>query len=327
MSVVLEQVIVHILNKTEAVPIYSNTLLSPNPDLETYLSKTIEKTFYSDDIKNCCFAENSRVWEQCKANSWDVITISQSITRDMFSIIRRNEEISSADLLFGKVEIDKEKYFFMLKLDYKSSYTHFVDSKAGASFVDIIQHQALFPSQPSKVQEAFFIKVDEPVAKVIEQMRFVDGIKDFYLSTLILGCEISKSPRQKTTKLLRVAEKVGQLYYSEEEEIGVHISKTMYEELQKGNVLSVDKLGQRFFMQNPAAQTEFYERLLEADIKRDDELTLSEKFQRKFQKQAIRTQSGVEIRIPTEIYSNADEVEFINNPDGTVSLLIKNIKI
>ena len=101
----------------------------------------------------------------------------------------------------------------------------------------------------------------------------------------------------------------------------------MYEELQKGNVLSVDKLGQRFFMQNPAAQTEFYERLLEADIKRDDELTLSERFQRKFQKQAIRTQSGVEIRIPTEIYSNADEVEFINNPDGTVSLLIKNIKI
>lgn len=327
MSIVIEQAIAHILNKAETIPIYSNTFLSLNPDLDTYLSKTVEKTFYSDDIKECFFTENSRFWEQCEANSWDVVTISQSITREMFSIMRRNEEIPSADLLFGKIEIDKEKYFYMLKFDYKSAYTHFVEGGAGVSFVDIIRHQALLPAQPSKVQEAFFVKVDEPVTKVIEQKYSVDGIKDFYISTQILGCEISKSPRQKTTKLLRVAEKVGQLYYSEEDEIGVHISTAMYEELQKGNVLSVEKLGQRFFKQNPAAQAEFFERLLEDDIKRDDELTLSERFQKKFQKQAIRTQSGVEIRIPTEIYSNADEVEFINNPDGTVSLLIKNIKI
>lgn len=327
MSIVLEQVIVHILNKTEPVPVYSNKLLSPDSNLETYLSKTVEKTFYSDDIKECCFTENSRFWEQCEANSWDVVTISQSITREMFSIMRRNEEIPSADLLFGKVEINSDKYFYMLKLDYKSAYTHFVEGSTGTFFVDIIRHQSLFSAQPTKVQEAFFVKVDEPVAKVIEQKFSVDGIKDYYISTQILGCDISKSPRQKTTKLLRVAEKVGQLYYSEEDEIGVHISTTMYEELQKGNVLSVEKLGQRFFKQNPAAQTEFFERLLEDDIKRDDELTLSERFQKKFQKQAIRTQSGVEIRIPTEIYSNADEVEFINNPDGTVSLLIKNIRL
>lgn len=51
---------------------------------------------------------------------------------------------------------------------------------------------------------------------------------------------------------------------------------------------------------------------------RDEELSLSERFQRKFQKQAIRTSSGVEIKIPTQVYSNADEIEFINNPDGTV---------
>lgn len=147
----------------------------------------------------------------------------------------------------------------------------------------------------------------------------VDGIKDFYISTQILGCTESKTPRQKTTKLLQVAEKIANLYYSDEDEMDIHISTTMHEELQKGQVLSVENLGQKFFSKNLAAQEEFFERLSAVDISRDEELSLSERFQRKFQKQAIRTSSGVEIKIPTQVYSNADEIEFINNPDGTVT--------
>ena len=44
-------------------------------------------------------------------------------------------------------------------------------------------------------------------------------------------------------------------------------------------------------------------------VSRDEELSLSERFQRKFQKQAIRTSSGVEIKIPTQVYSKADEIK------------------
>ena len=165
------------------------------------------------------------------------------------------------------------------------------------------------------------------MVKVIERKYTVDGIRDFYLSTQILGCTESKSPRQKTTKLLQVAERVANLYYSDEDEMDIHISTTMHEELQKGQILSVGNLGQKFFLNNPAAQEEFFERLSAADIYRDEELSLSERFQRKFQKQAIKTSSGVEIKIPTQVYSNSDEIEFINNPDGTISLLIKNIKL
>ena len=327
MSITLEKAIVHIVNASDAAPIFSDIPISFDGALGDYLSKTIEKTFQNDDIKTCQFKEESNVWMQCNKISWELATISKSIAAEIYNVARRNREIPAADLLFGFVRIQGIQYFCMLKFDYRSSFTHFVETIDNQISVNIIQHHALYSFQAPKLAEAFFIDTSTPIVKVMERKYMVDGIKDFYLSTQILNCSETKSPRQKTTKLLKVAEKVAELYYSADDAMDTHISTTMYEELQNDRALSVESLGQKFFSHNPAAQEEFFERLSIADIDRNDELSLSEKFQKKFQKQAIKTSSGVEIKIPTQVYSNADEIEFINNPDGTISLLIKNLKI
>lgn len=51
----------------------------------------------------------------------------------------------------------------------------------------------------------------------------------------------------------------------------------------------------------------------------------SEKTTKKFEKQYLKTDTGIEINIPMEQYQDANQVEFITNPDGTISVLIKNI--
>lgn len=45
----------------------------------------------------------------------------------------------------------------------------------------------------------------------------------------------------------------------------------------------------------------------------------------KFEKQYLKTDTGIEINIPMEQYQDIDQVEFITNADGTISVLIKNI--
>jgi len=39
----------------------------------------------------------------------------------------------------------------------------------------------------------------------------------------------------------------------------------------------------------------------------------------------LKTDTGIEISIPLDQYRDGNAVEFINNPDGTVSILIKNV--
>ena len=327
MKIAIENTILHILNSNEVRPILSDCTLPTNEHINSYLVKNIEKAFSSDNVKNCVFHAESSLWAQCNNLAWNLVAISQSIANDIYTIMRRNKEIPSADLLFGLVKIDEHTYFFMLKFDYRNAFTHYVEKGEYGVKVSLIKHNTLFPFQPIQITEGFFIDTERPSVKIIEQKYNVDGIKDFYISSQILGCSESNTARQKTTKILNAAQKVSKLYYSSEDDMNTHISAAIFEELQQNNSISVDRLGKRFFTQNPVAQDEFFEILSAANISREEELSLSERFQRKFQKQAIKTISGVEIKIPTQVYSNTDEIEFINNPDGTVSLLIKNIKI
>ena len=39
----------------------------------------------------------------------------------------------------------------------------------------------------------------------------------------------------------------------------------------------------------------------------------------------IKTDTGIEITFPSEYIENTDFIRFINNPDGTLSIELKNI--
>ena len=51
----------------------------------------------------------------------------------------------------------------------------------------------------------------------------------------------------------------------------------------------------------------------------------SEKTVRKYETQVLKTDSGIEIKIPMKEYNDASSVEFITESDGSVSVLINNI--
>ena len=46
---------------------------------------------------------------------------------------------------------------------------------------------------------------------------------------------------------------------------------------------------------------------------------------RRMEKQSLRSAGGVEIKVPVNVYRDESALEFIRNPDGSMSLLIKNI--
>lgn len=82
MTITLESSIIHILNTAEEYPILSNRPFLLDSEVKDYLTKTIEKTISSDDVKNCFFRSETNIWQQCKDVSWDLISVSQSIAKE-----------------------------------------------------------------------------------------------------------------------------------------------------------------------------------------------------------------------------------------------------
>ena len=66
---------------------------------------------------------------------------------------------------------------------------------------------------------------------------------------------------------------------------------------------------------------------MENIVLKNDRLTVSPARIKKLERRSFRTESGIEIRIPAELCTSDEAVEFIHTPTGGLSLLIKDVLV
>ena len=83
-------------------------------------------------------------------------------------------------------------------------------------------------------------------------------------------------------------------------------------------------MGKEVFAESSVMQNEFRVQLQEAGL--DRPMPVDRPYAHKVGKShKIKTDTGIEITIPVDYFDNERYVEFINNPDGTLSIALKNI--
>ena len=71
----------------------------------------------------------------------------------------------------------------------------------------------------------------------------------------------------------------------------------------------------------------FEEALAETGVQENDRVTVTPARIKKLESRSFKTESGIEIRIPAELCSSDDAVEFIHSATGGLSLLIKDVLV
>ena len=102
--------------------------------------------------------------------------------------------------------------------------------------------------------------------------------------------------------------------------------KIMQEEIEENGGFVVEEIAEKIFDDQPELKVAFQDKMEKYDMVKEKIEPQSENTVRKYQSQHLFTDTGIEIKIPMEQYKNPRSVEFITNPDGTVSVLIKNIE-
>jgi broad specificity polyphosphatase/5'/3'-nucleotidase SurE len=97
------------------------------------------------------------------------------------------------------------------------------------------------------------------------------------------------------------------------------------EEIEDTGSVSVDSVSQKLYGTIPEIKEEFDKKMEKYHMEKETVTPQSERTTKKFEKQYLKTDTGIEINIPMEQYQDVEQVEFITNPDGTISVLIKNI--
>lgn len=326
-NIIIKNAIVHILDSTVGIPVLSDTPLDCGSDLCDFFKAHIAKISESDEQKCCEFEEDSPVYEYFRQFSSEFfVDFSKVLAEGLYSIMNANIAIPPADLAVVSFRCDGKDYMALLKLNYKSGYTHLTGSSDQGNSNDIIMQKALLPSETQRLSEAVIVDMEDYSIRLLEKKYEINGKKDNYLSTLYLHCHGPLSQKSRLDIVTKAVEQVNKKYYPEDDvDRKLEVKTVIYSELEEQGSLNVEAVKQKVFADNPEMQQEFQEKVEKYNIQNEEIRPQNQQTIKKFQKQVLTTDTGIEISIPMELLKDTDNIQFITNADGTISLHIENI--
>ncbi len=333
MTLDIRQAILHVLDTSLDTPVLSETPLELTADTAAFLTEHVEKAAASDEQKSCAFEEGSPFLSWPLHDLDAFVPTTGEIALRLFQFMRIYPDIPAADALMIQAELDGAPHFILLKLNYRESYIHYLPPGGESRRTSILRQRTVLPAPGGKAVEACFVNLSTGGVRVLEKKYTIDGKKAFYFSSQFLGCSPALSEKQKLQEVRRAAESVSEMFGVPEQAPGprpkraeTRAAAVLCEKLTEDEPARVAEVCEELCGDNPAAREEFHRLLREKHVDPEDTVRAAPAAVRRMEKQSLRTPDGVEVKIPVNLYES-DAVEFISNPDGTISLLIKNIQL
>lgn len=325
----IKNAVLHILDTSISLPVLSNKEIEIDGEISEFLEKHINKILDDTNIKKAQFiGDVNTVRDMCGAIKADEAYFSEAsiaIANMIFDIMLKNVDIISGDLICCIFNLNNEQYLAILKLNYKTGFTHYVNQMEDGATNSIIRHKTLLPTEGQKIDEAVLIKLESGDIRLIERAYEINGVKEFYLSQYFLKCTTDLSDNQKLKIIDKVTKKINKKYYNEDFDKVAKLKNVVSQSIEDNNEIRVEKIAQEMFETNLAVREEYIEEIQKAGLV-EESIQIPKKIaEKKFKTHKIRTDTGIEINFPLNYYDNSDMIEFSNNPDGSISIIIKNV--
>ena len=326
-EIIIRRAIIHILDSAVGMPVLSDTLLELSEEMNDFLRGHIYKIASGDDCKKCNFdKDQSSIYSILSSfNEEDLVTISQQIADNLYSIMNQNIDIPAADLFVVTYQCNSQIHLAILKMNYKEFYVHYTQNVDAMNIVDIIKQTAALPGMGSRLSEAALINLSDFTMVIVEKKYDINGVKANYFSEMFLKCSTQMSSKTKLAIVTKAVEQVNKKYYEDDFDKQMLAKSLIHNDIIEQGSIVPETIGDKLFGEIPEIKEEFIEKLEKYNLVTQEVTPQNKLTTKKFEKQFLTTDSGIEINIPMEEYNNKENVEFITNPDGSISVLIKNI--
>lgn len=334
MQVQIHQFLYHILDPGASEPLLADRPVEPDAELTEYLTLCIEKAAQSDDAKLCRFLPDSAFARELR-RSTDFIDLSRRVAGVIFEQMVQYAAIPAGDVAVVDCAIDGVPYCAVLKLNYRPGYVHHTNELGNGRCNTLVPHAALLPATP-RADEAALIDRAEGSIRLLEKRYQLDERKDYYLSTRVFGCAPAMAEKAKLQAVCETAAAAVREAYPEPSQRDdmppfdggeVTAMGLLVRNQAVDGAVAVRDVRTRLEEQYPLAAPVFDAALAEAGVDAADRVTVSPARIKKLEQRRFKTQSGIEVRIPAELCSSDEAVEFIHSATGGLSLLIKDVLI
>lgn len=327
MEIIIHQAILHVLDTTLDAPVLSGGGMELTAEKTAYLQNHIEKLLASDEIRQCRPLPDSAFRNELEHNQ-DFIDLSCRIAGVLFDYMHAHTTIPGADLAVVDFTRDGAPWLGILKLNYKNGYTHYTETVEGAPVNSIIQQRACLPTQSGKVEEGALVNLTDYSMRLLEKKYDIDGHKEFYLSSVVFQYTQAEPEKKKLQAIQEAAAQAVKDAYEDEPHADAQVAMLIANQAaDNDNQVSVEQVRQQLAEEYPLAAMPFDDYVEKSEVLEEAAapVTVTPARIRRMESRSIRTANGIEVKIPTELLNSDSELEFLHDPDGSVSLLIKNV--
>lgn len=325
MEIIIHQAILHVLDTTLDAPVLSGGGMELTAEKTAYLQNHIEKLLASDEIRQCRPLPDSAFRNELEHNQ-DFIDLSCRIAGVLFDYMHAHTTIPGADLAVVDFTRDGAPWLGILKLNYKNGYTHYTETVEGAPVNSIIQQRACLPTQSGKVEEGALVNLTDYSMRLLEKKYDIDGHKEFYLSSVVFQYTQAEPEKKKLQAIQEAAAQAVKDAYEDEPHADAQVAMLIANQAaDNDNQVSVEQVRQQLAEEYPLAAVPFDDYVEKSEVLEEAAapVTVTPARIRRMESRSIRTANGIEVKIPTELLNSDSELEFLHDPDGSVSLLIK----
>ncbi|WP_420544015.1 nucleoid-associated protein [Streptococcus equinus] len=315
----IKRIVIHQFTPNDTELILSDQLLTITPRIDEYFRKKLSKVF-SDEAKRGTFSEDNVFLSYLSDDLMESSVKIAQLWKEEF-VISDNQKTN--DLVFIQFDKDGVEHFAFLRVALRENFTHI--SSDSESPIKVTQNN--FPSAAQTPDEALVINRSNRNYYLIEKRIKHNGSFANYFSENLLQVQPEQSVKKSIKMVEQTAQKIAENFQQDDFAFQSKMKAAIYKNLEKEQELSPEKLADQLFDNNLTARLTFVDELKESIPEPIQVSDIDHSRQtKKLENQKLSLSNGIQLIVPNNVYEDAESVEFIQNPNGTYSILIKNIE-
>lgn len=294
--------------------------------IDSYITQLVRRCHYDMRLQEGVFHSDSRylhMYEEYEKQEYSFVEYTKKAGAFVSEYLQSTAG-QSYDILFVEYRMDEAPYLGMYLLENQKAYTHLCGADQEGNINNTLMYRAcILPSGTKKIASYALLKTVSHTVLFADDTKWTLGDVQV-MKDMILECDSHPSSREVLHEVEEVVKEVAEKC---DENPTVLLSKYknyVQNTMEETDVMKTEDLAVHVFSDSPQLQDTFISASLEHELPK--EVTVSQQSLKSSMKnQKIRTDTGIELTFPTEYYQNPEMIEFINKPDGTISIEIRNV--
>ncbi len=327
----INHAILHVLDFESAVNVFSQCELDleDNRACRQFVTTHLRRARQSGDNKRATFAEDSAFAGELKNYFFgerEFIDLSQQVAEFISNELARADKAQSTDVLVADFDDDDDvRWFAVMLLTSKQAFMHEVGTQDGNRVANITRHYAILPNPSQKVQSYCVVRASTMEIGYVDKARKIAGEDRMLIPEGLLQCETGVSGKEAIDTVARVVEEVAEEHGANTAVALAKVKAAVAEKVEDDEELPPWDIVDEVFEDEPVIKDGVRAALTEEKMPERVPVERKQVERAAVRNHKIRTDTGIEISFPAEMGSNSDYIEFVNEPNGLISIELKKI--